>query len=115
MSDDLADELEAEIGDLRDLLADRSVRSDIEVVDPDYFPPCIARLLERARAGEELDPHGRFSLLAFLAGLNLEADEAVALSGLDPARGRPLRLPPRRVRRAVPAAVVPDARRVRPV
>ncbi|MFC7097222.1 DNA primase large subunit PriL [Halobaculum marinum] len=84
VSDELADELEAEIADLRDLLADRSVRSDIEVVDPNYFPPCIGRLLDRARDGDDLGPHGRFSLLAFLAGLNLDAEEAVALSGLDP-------------------------------
>ncbi|MFC7070101.1 DNA primase large subunit PriL [Halobaculum lipolyticum] len=84
VSDDLAAELEAEIADLRDLLADRSVRSDIEVVDPTYFPPCLSALLDRARDGEELGPHARFSLLSFLAGLNLDAEEAVAITGLDP-------------------------------
>ncbi|WP_435065287.1 DNA primase [Halobaculum sp. EA56] len=84
VSDDLADELEAEIADLRDLLADRSVHTDLDVVAPEHFPPCVARLLERARDGDDLGPHARFALLSFLAGLNLDAEEAVALSGLDP-------------------------------
>lgn len=80
----LADELEAELSDLRDLLADRSVRADLDVVAPEHFPPCIARLLDRARAGDDLGPYGEFSLLAFLAGLNLDTEETVALSGLPP-------------------------------
>ncbi|WP_277554726.1 DNA primase [Halobaculum limi] len=84
VSDDLATELETEITDLRDLLADRSVRADLDVVAPEHFPPCIARLLDRARAGDDVGPHGRFSLLAFLAGLNLDSEEAVALTGMDP-------------------------------
>ncbi|SHH43764.1 hypothetical protein [Halobaculum gomorrense] len=84
VGEELADELEAEISDLRDLLADRSVTADLDVVAPEHFPPCVAKLLGRAQAGDDLDPHERFSLLAFLAGLNLDAEEAVALSGLDP-------------------------------
>ncbi|WP_348606912.1 DNA primase [Halobaculum rarum] len=84
VGDELADELEAEISDLRDLLADRSVAADLDVVAPEYFPPCIGKLLGRAQGGDDLDPYERFSLLAFLAGLNLDAEEAVALSGLDP-------------------------------
>ncbi|PSQ04982.1 DNA primase [Halobacteriales archaeon QS_6_71_20] len=84
VGEELADELEAEITDLRDLLADRSVGADLDVVAPEHFPPCLARLLGRARDGEELGPYGRLSLLSFLAGLNLDVDDAVALSGLDP-------------------------------
>ncbi|UIO99830.1 DNA primase [Halobaculum sp. CBA1158] len=84
VGDDLAAELEAEISDLRDLLADRSVRADLEVVAPEHFPPCIAKLLGRAQAGDDLDSRELFSLLAFLAGLNLESDEVVALTSLGP-------------------------------
>ena len=84
VGEELAGELEAEISDLRDLLADRSVAADLDVVAPEYFPPCIAKLLGRAQGGDDLDPHERFSLLAFLAELNLDAEDAVALSGLDP-------------------------------
>ncbi|WP_435145554.1 DNA primase [Halobaculum sp. P14] len=86
VADEIADELEAELSDLRDLLADRTAAADFDVVAPDLFPPCVSRLLDRARAGDDLDPQARFSLFAFLAGLNLDADEAVALceGGVDP-------------------------------
>ncbi|WP_313692687.1 DNA primase [Halorarum halobium] len=82
VSDELADELEAEIADLRDLLADRAATADLDVVAPEHFPPCLSRLLDRARNGEgdEFDPQERFALLSFLAGLNLDVEGVVTLT-----------------------------------
>ena len=82
VSDELAAELEAEIADLRDLLAERTTVVDVEVVAPEHFPPCLSRLLDRARAGEvdEFDPQERFALLSFLAGLNLDVEGVVTLT-----------------------------------
>ncbi|QLG60983.1 DNA primase [Halorarum salinum] len=79
---DLAAELEDEIADLRDLLAERATVADFDVVAPEHFPPCLARLLDRARAGEadEFDPQERFALLSFLAGLNLDVEGVVTLT-----------------------------------
>ncbi|ESP87497.1 DNA primase large subunit [Candidatus Halobonum tyrrellensis] len=82
VDDAVAADLEAEISDLRDLLADRTARVDVSVVAPEQFPPCLARLLDRARAGEELDAVGRFALLSFLAELGLTAAETTELTGL---------------------------------
>lgn len=75
VDDAVAAELEAEIADLRDLLADRTTRVDVDVVAPEHFPPCLARLLDRARAGDDLDAVARFALLSFLAELDLTPEE----------------------------------------
>lgn len=82
VDDTVAAELEAEIADLRDLLADRTTTVDVDVVAPDRFPPCLARLLERAREGDDLGATARFALLSFLAELNLTAAEATEFTGL---------------------------------
>lgn len=90
VSEELSEELETEIADLRDLLAERATVADFDVVAPEHFPPCLARLLDRARNGEggEFDPQERFALLSFLAGLNLDVGGVVTLTegGLSPDR-----------------------------
>lgn len=83
----LADALEPEIADLRDLLSARNPTKTIDTVVPELFPPCLSRLTDRARRGAALDPHERFALLAFLTAIGMETDEIVAFceaSSIDP-------------------------------
>lgn len=74
----IADALEAEIADLRDLLSDRDEVGEIDTVVPDLFPPCMANLLAKAERGAALEPFESFALMAFLTGIGMEADEIVA-------------------------------------
>ncbi|MEZ0393711.1 MAG: DNA primase [Desulfurococcaceae archaeon] len=44
---------------------------------PEAYPPCMARLLERQRAGENLSHHERFALAAFLLNIGMGVDEVL--------------------------------------
>lgn len=73
----IAEELEAEISDLRDLLSDRDEVGEIDTVVPDLFPPCMTGLLEKADRGAPLEPFESFALMAFLTGIGMDADEII--------------------------------------
>ena len=74
----IADALAPTVTDLRELLNERGDIGDIDRVVPPLFPPCMTRLLERARRGVDLEPHESFSLMAFLTAIGMTADEIVA-------------------------------------
>lgn len=85
VEDAVASELETSLADLRDLLAERSVDHEFDVNPrPECFPPCMRRLLERARSGEEISREGRFALLSFLAAIGADGETAVTLCGQGP-------------------------------
>ncbi len=44
------------------------------VVDPEAYPPCMRKLLNRLTAGENLGHHERFTIAAFLARIGLDVD-----------------------------------------
>ncbi|WP_129114263.1 DNA primase large subunit PriL [Halegenticoccus tardaugens] len=75
----IADALEPEVEALRELLADRQGAWRIDTVAPELFPPCMKRLLERARREADLEPHSAFSLTAFLTGIGMDTDEIIDL------------------------------------
>jgi DNA primase large subunit len=79
--EEIAEALEPAVADLRDLLGDRDDVGEIDAVVPELFPPCIDRLLERARDGEEFTAPERFSLLSFLVGIGMDATEVLAFCG----------------------------------
>jgi DNA primase large subunit len=77
--------LDAELSGLEALLDSHDVELAFETVVPERFPPCVTALAERARAGESLPAHAAFTLVSFLSGCALDADEIVELTddGLD--------------------------------
>ena len=74
----IADALAPTVADLRELLNERGDIETIDRVVPQLFPPCLTRLLERARRGADLAPHESFSLMAFLTAIGMSADEIIA-------------------------------------
>ena len=83
----IVEPLEADLGELRRLLSERTVVGKIDFVNRELFPPCIENLLTKAEDGIELEPYESFTLMAFLTGIGMEADEIVAFcaeSSLDP-------------------------------
>lgn len=86
VDDDIAAELEREVADLRELLADRTATADVDSVVPELFPPCLADLLERVRGGESVSPPARFALLSFLVAVGMETEGVVGITddSLDP-------------------------------
>lgn len=86
VGDELAEALESQLTDLRELLADRTTETTHDVVAPELFPPCLAGLLATAREEGSLSRAERFSLLSFLAALDCSTVDVVALSkgGLSP-------------------------------
>ncbi|MEF8779690.1 MAG: DNA primase large subunit PriL [Haloferacaceae archaeon] len=87
----LAAELEPQVADLRRLLSDRTRVHDVDVVAPALFPPCLRNLVEKAERGAELSRVESFSLMAFLAGIGMSADEIVAFCGDTSLDAEPLR------------------------
>jgi len=83
----IVEPLEADLGELRRLLSERTVVGRIDFVNRELFPPCIENLLQKAEDGIELEAYESFTLMAFLTGIGMEADEIVAFCGessLDP-------------------------------
>ena len=74
----IAAELSPQVADLRGLLSDRTRVHDVDVVAPELFPPCLQNLIDKAERGTELSSVEGFSLMAFLAGIGMSADEIVA-------------------------------------
>ena len=83
----IVEPLEADLGELRRLLSERTVVGQIDFVNRELFPPCVENLLKKAEDGIELEAYESFTLMAFLTGIGMEADEIVAFcaeSSLDP-------------------------------
>jgi DNA primase large subunit len=76
----VADALAGEVRALKDAVADVELRATPDVVEPELFPPCVKALLERA---PNLDRRGRFALVAFLAGLDVDAQAVLSFYGVD--------------------------------
>jgi DNA primase large subunit len=81
----IATALDAEITALEGLLDSHDVDLAFETIVPELFPPCLQALLDRASDGDGLPAHSTFTLVSFLAGCTLDADEIVEFTdgGLD--------------------------------
>lgn len=77
----IADGLDAEREAIEELLSDHDLTLAFDAVLPEAFPPCVTALLERARDGDALPAHSQFSLVAFLASTDLDADALCDLAG----------------------------------
>ena len=83
----IAAELAEELTELRRLLSERPAVGEIDFVARELFPPCIENLLQKAEKGIELEAVEGFTLMAFLTGIGMDADEIIAFCGessLDP-------------------------------
>ncbi|MFW5977939.1 MAG: DNA primase [Halohasta sp.] len=83
----IVEPLESDLAELRRLLSERTVVGKIDFVNRELFPPCIENLLQKAEDGIELEGFESFTLMAFLTGIGMDADEIVefcAESSLDP-------------------------------
>jgi DNA primase large subunit len=78
----IAEPLEAELEAVRGSVADLDPPTSFDAVVPGLFPPCVRALLTRARSGEALPDHSRFSLVAFLVSAGLDAGEVTELCDL---------------------------------
>jgi DNA primase large subunit len=76
----VADALAGEVRTLKDAVADVELRATPDVVEPELFPPCVKALLERA---PDLDRRGRFALVSFLAGLDVDTDAVLSFYGVE--------------------------------
>jgi DNA primase large subunit len=77
--DAIADALTEAVGRVEEVLADIDVAVDIDRVVPELFPPCVHKLLERARDGEALPAHSWFSLCSFCAAIGMDAADVLEL------------------------------------
>lgn len=85
--DEIAAELDDEVGHLRELLADMELMRDIDTVVPERFPPCMTALLDKIQKGEHLQHHSRFAIASFLTTIGLSTDEIVELFEVNPGFG----------------------------
>ncbi|MFC7167271.1 DNA primase regulatory subunit PriL [Halospeciosus flavus] len=85
--DAIASELGEEVGEVKTVLSELDLTTDIDTVVPDLFPPCMKNLLERVRRGDHLPHHSRFAITAFLANIGLSTDEIVDIYEVNPGFG----------------------------
>lgn len=85
--DAIGAELESEVAQLRELLADLELMRDIDTVVPDLFPPCMTYLLDQVQKGEHLEHHSRFAIATFLTSIGMTTDEIVELFQVNPGFG----------------------------
>ncbi len=85
--DAIGAELEPEVAQLRELLADLELMRDIDTVVPDLFPPCMTYLLDQVQKGEHLEHHSRFAIATFLTSIGMTTDEIVDLFQVNPGFG----------------------------
>jgi DNA primase large subunit len=77
--DAIATALEAEVDEIREVLADLELTREIDTVVPDLFPPCMKALLDQIQKGEHLPHHSRFAITAFLTSIGMSTDDIVEL------------------------------------
>lgn len=80
--DAIADPLDDELAAIRSSVADLDPPTSFDAAVPGLFPPCMRALLTRAREGEALPDHSRFSLVSFLVSAGLDAEEVTELCGV---------------------------------
>jgi len=85
--DAIADELDAEVERLTDVLAELDLTREIDTVVPELFPPCMQALLDKVQKGEHLEHHSRFAIAAFLTSIGMTTDEIVELFQVNPGFG----------------------------
>ena len=83
----IASELEAEVEQLNDVLAELDLTREIDTVVPELFPPCMQALLDKVQQGEHLEHHSRFAIAAFLTSIGMTTDEIVELFQVNPGFG----------------------------
>ncbi|PSQ32462.1 DNA primase regulatory subunit PriL [Halobacteriales archaeon SW_10_68_16] len=83
----VADELEAEVAHVKELLAELELTREIDTVVPEMFPPCMKHLLDRIQKGDPLEHHSRFAIAAFLTSIGMTTDEIVEMFKINPGFG----------------------------
>lgn len=81
--EELAASLADEVSELESSFTDADFSHDIDTLAPPLFPPCMKALVERARSDDALDDHSWFSLVAFLTGIGLDADEVLSFCAVE--------------------------------
>jgi DNA primase large subunit len=85
--DAISDQLEPEVAQVRETLADLELMRDIDTVVPDLFPPCMRYLLDQVQKGEHLEHHSRFAIATFLTSIGMSTDDIVELFQVNPGFG----------------------------
>jgi len=85
--DAIATELEAEVAEIEETLANLDLTREIDTVVPELFPPCMKHLLDQVQKGEHLEHHSRFAIAAFLTSIGMTTDEIVELFQVNPGFG----------------------------
>ena len=83
----IADELTAEVEQIREQLADLELMREIDTVVPELFPPCMTALLDQIQKGKHLEHHSRFAIASFLTRIGMSTDEIVELFEVNPGFG----------------------------
>ncbi|MFB6111659.1 MAG: DNA primase regulatory subunit PriL [Halobacteriaceae archaeon] len=83
----VAEPLESAVTEVRSVLEDLDLTTDIDAVVPELFPPCMQHLLQQVRDGEHLEHHSRFAITSFLTTIGLTTDEIIEIYSVNPGFG----------------------------
>jgi DNA primase large subunit len=78
VNDEILDAFKSQIEEIREILEEERRRKpavEMGRLSITRFPPCMKKLLEMIRAGENVPHSGRFALVAFLHTLGMDSEE----------------------------------------
>ncbi|MGK2230568.1 MAG: DNA primase large subunit [Methanobacteriota archaeon] len=75
------------VENVREVVADADITTEIDRVEETEFPPCMKTLLAEIREGEHLEHHSRFAITSFLTNIGMETDEIIETYEVNPGFG----------------------------
>lgn len=81
------DAVEPAVENVREVVADADITTEIDRVEESEFPPCMETLLAEVREGEHLEHHSRFAITSFLTNIGMDTDEIIETYEVNPGFG----------------------------
>jgi DNA primase large subunit len=75
------------VREVREVVAETDVTTEIDRVEESEFPPCMETLLAEVREGKHLEHHSRFAITSFLTNIGMDTDEIIETYEVNPGFG----------------------------
>ncbi len=85
--DDARDAIQPAVENVREVVAEADITTEIDRVEESEFPPCMETLLAEVRDGKHLEHHSRFAITSFLTNIGMDTDEIIETYEVNPGFG----------------------------
>jgi len=85
--EEAGDGIEPAVENVREVVAEADITTEIDRVEESEFPPCMETLLAEVREGKHLEHHSRFAITSFLTNIGMDTDEIIDTYEVNPGFG----------------------------